>query len=356
MTQVPSGPPPPQISVIVTAHGRREFLLDAVRSVADPALVPGTVEICVIKNFEDAPIDRELDRLGAVHYETGEDPLGAKVALGIDRSRGRIIAFLEDDDAYEPGRLARLLELFRADPSLGYYRNGQRKIGHDGRSLRDAEVGRAESNLARFGKVAGAPTELDAIAGRLARIDPDFNLSSIAVRRDVVAGRTPEMRSYTAAVDSFVFYAALEARAGVWIESRPLTRYRVHSSNASLWQGDSEVERLARAQYQRRFLDCFANIYGTTERTGPRAAAALAGSAYYGTWIVYRVLTGEGGRRALASDLWRFWRKSPFGALRHRYDLSAWALAGVLAPASARRAFVRRRNREAGGVATAAPS
>ncbi len=347
----PAPPGAPEIAVIVTAHGRREFLREAVASILAQGILPPRLEVLVVKDFSDPDLDADFERAGVRHLETDEAPLGSKIALGIEATHAPLIAFLEDDDAYEPGRLARLLELFGQDRRLGYYRNGQLRVGRDGRPLVEEDAGRADAFLKEYGVVAAGPEELDRILPRLVRIDPDFNLSSIAVRRETVAARVPELRGLPAAVDSFVFYAALAARTGVWIESRPLTRYRVHGTNVSLWQGDSPEARASRAAYQGRFLESFRRIYDSVQRSGPTAAGRLAATAYYGSWILFRVLTGDGGRSALARDLRRYWSRSPWSAIRYRYDLSVWGLAAVLAPSAARSAFVRRRTRSAGAVA-----
>ncbi len=352
MTEEPSpgAPAAPRISVIITAHDRREFLLEAVASVLGSA-GPAPFEIWVVKSFHDPALDAELEARGVRHVETEAAPLGAKLALGIGRSSGEILTFLEDDDAYEPGRLARVAERFGRDPGLGYYRNGQRRVGPTGSTLSAGTAGRAEENLRRFGTVAGGTHDLPRMLPRLVRIDPDFNLSSIAVRREALADRIQELAALSAAVDSFVFYAALEHRLGLCIEAEPLTRYRVHPSNVSLWQGADGSSLEARAGYQRRFLLAFEGIYARLRARGPASATRLAASAYFGTWILYRLLTGEGGRSAMARDLGRYWRRSPGSALRYRWDLSVWGLAALVSPGIARRRFLRRRDLESHGRA-----
>jgi glycosyltransferase involved in cell wall biosynthesis len=334
----------PRFSVLITAHGRREYLLGALRSARPAGGSANRVEIIVVKDFQDPEIDAEIDRAGAQRIETDDVPLGAKVARGIAASHGELLAFLEDDDAFVPGRLEHVDALFRADPRLGYYRNGQLRIGPDERPIAAEEYGRAHEELTALGTVAAAPSDLGRCLDALVRVDPDFNLSSIVVPREVLADRLEELRPLAAAVDSFVFYAALEARRGLRIESTPLTRYRVHPSNVStLRDGRRETEVLRWTEYQERFLRAFGPIFGGAIARGPEPAARLAGSAYYGTWIVHRLLTGRGGRGGLLHDLIAFWRWSPLAALGFRRDLTVWAIAGLCAPSAARRAFLARR-------------
>jgi glycosyltransferase involved in cell wall biosynthesis len=346
-----SPPPAPYLSVIVTAHGRREYILEAVASVLGQKFPREQLEVCAVKDWADPEIDGRLDALGVAHVETTLRPLGAKLAVGIERTRGSVLLFLEDDDAYEPGRLAHVAEEFRADDRLGYYHNGQLRVDASGRPLGAAAYGAGQAYLAAMAELRVPPEALPDRIGTLARIDPDFNLSSIAVRRDVLGPHVAELRAQSSAVDSFVFYAALFARRSLLLEARPLTRYRIHTTNLSLWSAAGEDRLARRVAYQKEFLTCFQPIYERSRREGPPAAERLAAGAYFGSWVLYRVLAREGGRGALARDLVRFWGRSPPGVLTFRRDISAWGLAGVLAPGWARSAFLKRRDREAGRMA-----
>jgi glycosyltransferase involved in cell wall biosynthesis len=347
----------PRFTVLITAHGRREFLLEALRSARSAGAPTDGLEILVVKDFTDPEIDAEIDRAGAQRIETDEVPLGAKVARGIAASHGELIAFLEDDDAFVPGRLEHVDALFGADPALGFYRNGQLRIGPDEHPIPAGEYGRAHDELVALGTVAVSPGELHRRLDALVRIDPDFNLSSIVVPREILADRVEELRPLAAAVDSFVFYAALEARRALRIESNPLTRYRVHPANVStLRDGQRESEVRRWTEYQERFLRAFGPIFGGAIARGPAPAARLAGSAYYGTWIVHRLLTGRGGRGGMLHDLIAFWRWSPLPPLRFRRDLTFWAIAALLAPSAARRAFLARRGSGTHGPPGARPA
>jgi len=343
----PSPHPLPFLSVIVTAHGRRQYLLGAVRSIVRQQVPREEYEVLVVKDFADPSIDAELDRSGVSHRETSAVPLGAKVALGTREARGEVLLFLEDDDEYSPGRLSHILELFRADPSLGFYRNGQDRIDADGQPLPLPSYGRAHDNLIRLGSVRSTAEELPKRTGTLARVDPDFNLSSMAIRRRILLPLLTELAGQSAAVDSFMFYAALGARQTVLVESAPLTRYRIHGSNISLWTASDAEGRQKRAAYQRSFLEGFRPIYERAVRDGPPTAARLAGGNYFGSWVLYRVLTCEGGRGALLGDLLRYWRWSPRGVARYRKDITAWGLGAIVAPRRTQSRFIAQRAREA---------
>jgi glycosyltransferase involved in cell wall biosynthesis len=339
--------PTPSISVIVTAHGRREFLLGAVRSAVDQTLARSEYEIWVVKDFSDPEIDAALDGQQVHHVVTNEVSLGSKLAIGLQRSRGGIATFLEDDDGYTSDRLAVVLARFRADSDLGFYRNGQLLVGGKGVVLPERAYGPPHVRLRRLGEVTATPGGLDRAVHSLARIDPDFNLSSIAIQRRILRSGPEELRNRRAAVDSYLFYRALNARATVTVDSRPLTVYRVHPTNVSLIR-EATPEAIARwAKYQRDFLEAFQPIFEECVRDGPRGAVQLSGGAYFGTRVVFEVLTGEGGRAAVWKDLRSFWHWAPLAKLRSRWDITCWGLGATIVPGFTRRAYLRRRVREA---------
>jgi len=112
----------PFISVIITAHNRREFLLDAVNSALNQTLPKDEYEVIVVKNFEDKSIDKFLEEHGVKNIVTNEGPLGAKIAKGVEESRGEVISLLEDDDLWLPQKLEKVKQVFQ-DENVIYYHN-----------------------------------------------------------------------------------------------------------------------------------------------------------------------------------------------------------------------------------------
>jgi glycosyltransferase involved in cell wall biosynthesis len=69
----------PFISVIITAHNRRGFLLEVVNSALNQTLPEDEYEIIVVKNFEDERIDKFLEEHSVRNIIVKEDPLSAKI-------------------------------------------------------------------------------------------------------------------------------------------------------------------------------------------------------------------------------------------------------------------------------------
>ena len=100
------------VSCIVTTCDRPDLVGRAVASVL--AQTHGGLELIVVVDGPDAATERVLDehrdpRLHVVVRPT-RGGQGAALNTGIARARGEFIALLDDDDAWEPAKLARQLE------------------------------------------------------------------------------------------------------------------------------------------------------------------------------------------------------------------------------------------------------
>lgn len=335
--------PDPAVSVVVLAHLRREYVAQAVGSVEANATDPGEVERILVKAFPDASLDDELHSRGWNVLTTDLGPLGAKVALGVERASGPVVTFLEDDDLYEPGRLSAVLGAFEGNPGLGFFRNAHTFIGPDGRPIPSPGRSTAGENLSRVGTLTATAEQLPRLLPELVRVDPDFNLSAIAVRRALLLPRLDEIRSMAAAVDSGVFFSVLRARGTIQIDARPLTRYRVHEGNLSLL-GTSGEARARFLEHQRLYLDAFRPVYLACRREGPRAAMRLSGTAYFGTRLLYDVLADGATRRRIGEDLLGLWRSAPFAALNARRDWMFYGSLALISRSMARGVYLRRRS------------
>jgi Glycosyltransferases involved in cell wall biogenesis len=168
----------PFISVIITAHNRREFLLEAVNSALNQTLPKDEYEIIVVKNFEDERIDKFLEEHGVRNIVTNEGPLGAKIARGVEESKGEIISFLEDDDLWLPQKLEKVKQVFQ-DENVIYYHNiyfnfyGSLKV--------DSLMDKIESNRdsGKLLKLAIRNVNMNK------NFSHPFNISSITVRKKI---------------------------------------------------------------------------------------------------------------------------------------------------------------------------
>jgi len=110
------------ISVIIIAYDRKIFLKDAIKSVLNQSLDRNLYEIITVKNFKDKDIDDFIDQNGLLNIFSEDNTILGKFLEGITKSKGDIIAFLEDDDRFHKDKLKIVNEIF-SDEDVVYYHN-----------------------------------------------------------------------------------------------------------------------------------------------------------------------------------------------------------------------------------------
>ena len=112
----PSESPLPSVSVVIPTHGRPEFLRRAVQSVVEQAYA-GEIDVLVVVDGSE-PVELEQPALPGRRVRTlansrKRGPLGAR-NTGLLAAEADVVAFLDDDDEFLPGKLARQVELLRS--------------------------------------------------------------------------------------------------------------------------------------------------------------------------------------------------------------------------------------------------
>ena len=115
----PRGPAQPSVGVVVPTHDRPELVREAIRSVlAQDVDAPLEVVVVVDRNTPD----RTLEKLGTATRPVRVLANDRTPGLAGSRNTGILaldtdwVAFCDDDDAWEPGKLAAQLDRARAHP------------------------------------------------------------------------------------------------------------------------------------------------------------------------------------------------------------------------------------------------
>jgi hypothetical protein len=226
---------------VVTAFGRRAFLRGAVESVSGQATPALPVQIVVVKDFSDPPIDSFLRRIGALALQPTGTELGSWISQALSVAEGTVLAFLDDDDLFLPGHLVTIERHFRETPRLGYFRSGIVEFSGDP-SL--AAPHRAGLPLRSWwvGDESKDPRTVES----LWRAGAAFNHSSIAVRRELVEAFRTDLERLGNGYSAFLFYAALVSRYGILFDPQPGTRFRLHAGNESPLAAGSPRQRWER--------------------------------------------------------------------------------------------------------------
>jgi glycosyltransferase involved in cell wall biosynthesis len=139
MNDIP-GSAPPDISVVLATYNRRRCLPRAIASVLAQDGV--SFELIVV---DDASCDGTAGylatladpRIRTIAAPRNGGPSAAR-NLGLDAARAGVVAFLDSDDVYRPGRLAAPLAAFAADPGLVCTLSSA--VRHDLKRSREARV------------------------------------------------------------------------------------------------------------------------------------------------------------------------------------------------------------------------
>lgn len=132
----------PRFSVILPTHDRLELLREAIASVARQTL--GDWELIVVDDASRNPLgEEELRRLAGpnaklLSLDTSLGGAGAKSA-GSSQARGEMLAFLDDDDLWDPAYLERADRALRAAPEVRVLFMGVKWFGERARSGQEAQ-------------------------------------------------------------------------------------------------------------------------------------------------------------------------------------------------------------------------
>jgi len=221
-------PPASRVSVALCAYNGAAFLERQLRSIARQTRPPDEVVAC-----DDASTDDTravLDRFAAsvpfpVRVNTNDATLGssANFAQAISTCTGDLIALADQDDVWEPQKLARLGNIFRNDPAVRFVFSDAEVIDDDDRLLNYRlweSIGFGPRSTARFLSAGGLSVlaSINVVTGSTLMFRADDRKMILPIP----AGWVHD--AWIAAV-----LCALGPGAGA-IVPEPLVRYRTHGS------------------------------------------------------------------------------------------------------------------------------
>jgi len=227
----------PFASVLIDTYNHERFIEQAVVSVLEQDFPATEREIIVV---DDGSTDRTPaivkkfePQLQLLRKDNGGQ--ASAFNAGIPLCQGEVVAFLDGDDWWAPGKLKAVTEALEKDESLGIVGHGIRNVQRDGseqtETLREGFRFRAD-------KMAGA---------RLLRRRGAFlGTSRMTIRAEVLhrIGVVPEAIRVQA--DEYLFTLAA-VLAGAQILPEALTYYRMHDANSFQITGN-DWQKLRRKQ------------------------------------------------------------------------------------------------------------
>ncbi len=111
----------PLVTVLITTYNYGQFVEQAIDSVLSQDFLPDKIQILVVDDGSTDDTSERIKKYGS-RIEYFYKPNGGQASalnFGIAKARGEIIALLDADDLFLPGKLARIAEAFQKDPALG---------------------------------------------------------------------------------------------------------------------------------------------------------------------------------------------------------------------------------------------
>jgi glycosyltransferase involved in cell wall biosynthesis len=227
---------PPELAVIIGAYHRSEYLPVAVQSVLAQTLPRDAFEVLVVTDSSDPDLRRGLERSG-VRVRTDPQPrIGRWLLDAVAETTAPLVAFLDDDDEFEPDRLAAVRDAFRAHPDTVFYRNRVRMIDRAGAPVPETRWNplTMDRDYDRSGSRWIAATDR---AGRIALFrglaSLTFNSSSMVVHRSIFEGDAGRVFAGTQLPDLALAVLGAVAPGALYLDAARRTRFRNAEGSAT---------------------------------------------------------------------------------------------------------------------------
>ena len=217
----------PFVSVLIDTYNHERFIEKAIVSVLEQDFPAAEREILVVDDgsSDGTPeILRKFEpQVRVLQKENGGQASAFNV--GIPKCKGEIIAFLDGDDWWAPGKLKRVTEVLNSEPSVGLLGHGIHEAFVDGKTRTSVPE---KSERLQLNSLAAA---------RVFRLRKSYLGTSRMILRAELAGRIlpiPEALVFEA--DEYVFTLGALMSELIILQDA-LTYYGIHGSNLYLSGG-----------------------------------------------------------------------------------------------------------------------
>jgi hypothetical protein len=257
----------PSVSVLIDTYNHERFIEKSIISVLEQDFPASEREIIVVDDgsTDHTPeiVQRFEPNLRYIRKENGGQASAFNV--GIPECRGQIIAFLDGDDYWLPGKILRVAEVFAKNSGVGL-------VGH---AIKESLPGGQQRISASAKEEKFRIQSLD--SARLFRLRKSFlGTSRMTIRAEIARRILPVPEALVFEADEYLFTMGA-AMSEVVILQEPLTCYVIHGSNLYVSAGSgraglrrkqqvmatlaSSLQKALRAQgLPRESVDCVVEI------------------------------------------------------------------------------------------------
>ena len=219
------------ISVLIDTYNHERFIEKAINSVLEQDFPVAQREIIVV---DDGSTDRTPKivrrfeaRLRYIRKENGGQASAFNV--GIPECRGQIIAFLDGDDYWLPGKLSRVADVLEKNSAVGLVGHAIKESLPEGQERISAP---AKDEKLRINSVESA---------RFFRLRKSFlGTSRMTMRAEIARRILPVPEALVFEADEYLFTLAAAMSEAV-ILREPLTCYVIHGSNLYVSAGSGKA-------------------------------------------------------------------------------------------------------------------
>jgi Glycosyl transferase family 2 len=219
------------VSVLIDTYNHERFIEKAINSVLEQDFPAAEREIIVV---DDGSTDRTPEivqrfepNLRYIRKENGGQ--ASAFNAGIPECRGQIIAFLDGDDYWLPGKLSRVTEVLSKNPAVGFVGHAIKESLTDGRERISAP---AKDEKFRIQSLDSA---------KLFRLRKSFlGTSRMTMRAEIARRILPVPEALVFEADEYLFTLAA-VMSEVVILKEPLTCYVIHGSNLYVSAGSGKA-------------------------------------------------------------------------------------------------------------------
>ena len=215
----------PTVSVIISAHNRPAYLMEALKSLQGQTAPFDKFEVIVVKDYELDPSKIDVGKMAVTFIDTSDSYLVTKHIAGIKASRGDYIALMDDDDLFSVTKIERILSLSQYMDRRSFYINAKEFFTN---KLEDfsALSQTSSSSFEIFDNTRFNSRKLN-------RNIPWYNLSSMTIGRDLALEGAGIIRGFKKEIDALWYLIGLENADKIVYDSSRLTFYRRHSGGVS---------------------------------------------------------------------------------------------------------------------------
>src|SRR5271169_864124 len=244
--------PQPRVTILIDAFNCGHFIEEAIDSVLAQDFPAQQLEVLVVDDGSTDDTAERVKKYGSQvqYFYKLNGGQGSAVNFGVEKANGQIIALLDADDYWLPGKLRRVVQEFEANPAAGMVHHRLKELDTRTGELRDGLFAPLNGNLA-------------ATIESILSFNPTA-MSSLAFRRSVLKGILPIPETITIQADGYIQALALFL-APVAAIDEPLGVYRFHGSNLYFLSQAEKDRDKDMERRKRRALTLRAIVHGLKE-------------------------------------------------------------------------------------------